>query len=245
MLEGWLPEVADLCVGAELGAASTGTVGAGASAASSIQPLAPLRTSWMRIKPSLRLIGRNGRPAGKPNIADADAEGSARTWTGRLETRTFPAIASSSGSPTISGAAASLPVDVSGGATATVSAPGSLGALSESSSIQKMPATISRPTERIIPRILCSAIYATPSGRLWHGPAPQSTGSVPRKPDLTVRGRLLGAALWLIFRIPLSPGVGQHFMEAAVGGQLGDVLAKLRRHGCARRFLGERNEHLG
>jgi len=67
------PEVADR-VGAELGAASTGLVGAGASAASSIQPLAPLLTSWMRIKPSFLLIARNGRPAGKPNIAEADAD---------------------------------------------------------------------------------------------------------------------------------------------------------------------------
>ena len=68
-------------------------------------------------------------------------------------------------------------------------------------------------------------------------------GSADTQP--AVRGRLLGAALWLIFRIPLGPGVGQHFMEAAVGGHLGDALAKLRRHGGTRRFLGERNEHLG
>ena len=69
------------------GAETAGTLGGGASAASSIHPLAPLFKSWIWAKPPSRPIKRNGRPAGKPYVVDAEEDGLASIAIGCLETR--------------------------------------------------------------------------------------------------------------------------------------------------------------
>ncbi len=73
------------------GAATAGAGGGAARAASSIQPLALLFKSWIWTKPPSRPMTRNGRPAGKPYMAGAEADGLASTETGFLETRIMPA----------------------------------------------------------------------------------------------------------------------------------------------------------
>ena len=73
------------------GAATAGAGGGAARAASSIQPLALLFKSWIWTKPPSRPMTRNGRPAGKPYMAGAEADGLASTSTGFLETRIMPA----------------------------------------------------------------------------------------------------------------------------------------------------------
>src|SRR6185437_10268412 len=77
--------------GFDAGGAATEREGGGARAASSIQPLALLFKSWIWTKPDSRPTTRKGRPAGKPYIAGAEADGPDRTSTGFLETRIIPA----------------------------------------------------------------------------------------------------------------------------------------------------------
>src|SRR4029078_631730 len=72
------------------GAETAGALGGGASAASSIQPLALLFKSWIWAKPPSWPITRNGRPAGKPYMVGAEEEGLASSAIGCLETRSMP-----------------------------------------------------------------------------------------------------------------------------------------------------------
>src|SRR5207344_3213241 len=93
-----------------------GTRGGGASAASSIQPLALLFKSWIWAKLPSWPITRNGRPAGKPYMVGAEGDGLASTATGCLETRITPesegsgCSAFSTASSACSGASTALPV---------------------------------------------------------------------------------------------------------------------------------------